>query len=107
MRALIFYDAGSNQSLDPAEPQSTSGLAQLPLIAIYDSLIGHDDLGNLIPRLATAWHSNADMTEFTMTLREDVTFHNGTTFDAAAVVANIARSKALGLKAGTSACGIS
>lgn len=100
--ALIFYDAGSNQSLDPAEPQSTSGLAQLPLIAIYDSLIGHDDLGNLIPRLATEWHSNTSMTEFTMTLREGVTFHDGTTFDAAAVVANIARSKALGLKAGTS-----
>ena len=34
--ALIFYDASGNQSLDPAEPQSTSGLAQLPLIAVYD-----------------------------------------------------------------------
>ena len=99
---LVFYDAGSNQSLDPAEPQSTSGLAQLPLIAIYDSLVGHDDLGNLIPRLATAWHSNADMTEFTMTLREGVLFHDGTVFDATAVAANIARSKSLGMKAGTS-----
>ena len=100
--ALIFYDAGSNQSLDPAEPQSTSGLAQLPLIAIYDSLIGHDDLGNTIPRLATEWHSNADMTEFTMTLRQGVLFHDGTKFDAAAVAANIARSKSLGTRAGTS-----
>ena len=100
--SLIFYDASANQSLDPAEPQSTSGLAQLPLMAIYDSLIGHDDIGNLIPRLATSWQSNADMTEFTMTLRQGVTFHDGTPFDAAAVAANIARSKSLGMKAGTS-----
>ena len=99
---LIFYDASSNQSLDPAEPQSTSGLAQLPLIAIYDSLVGHDDVGNLVPRLATAWQSNSDMTEFTLTLREAVLFHDGTVFDAAAVAANIQRSKSLGMKAGTS-----
>src|SRR5689334_10012834 len=65
---LVFYDASGNQSLDPAEPQSTSGLAQLPLIAIYDSLIGQDDAGALVPRLATAWRYNADLTGFTLTL---------------------------------------
>ncbi len=99
---LIFYDTSANQSLDPAEPQSTSGLAQMVLIALYDSLIGQDDAGNLIPRLAVSWSSNADMTTFTMRLRDGVTFHDGTKFDAAAVAANLARSKDLGLRAGSS-----
>ena len=100
--ALIFHDASGNQSLDPAETQSTSGLAQLPLIAIYDSLTGHDGAGNLIPRLATAWNYNTDLTVFTLTLRQGVTFHDGTAFNAAAVAANLERSKQLGSRAGTS-----
>ena len=99
--ALIFFDASGNQSLDPAEPQSTSGLAQLPLIAIYDSLVGLDAPGNLVPKLALSWRYNADLTEFTLTLRPGVTFHDGTKFDAAAVAANLARGKALGTRAGT------
>ncbi len=98
---LVMYDASGNQSLDPAEPQSTSGLAQLPLIAIYDSLVGQEDDGKLVPRLATAWRYNADLTEFTLTLRSGVTFHDGTPFNAAAVAANLERSKMLGSKAGT------
>jgi peptide/nickel transport system substrate-binding protein len=98
---LVFYDASGNQSLDPAEPQSTSGLAQLPLIAIYDSLIGQDDASALVPRLATAWRYNADLTEFTLTLRQGVVFHDGAKFDAAAVAANLERAKALGSRAGT------
>jgi peptide/nickel transport system substrate-binding protein len=99
--SLVFYDASGNQSLDPAEPQSTSGLAQLPLIAIYDSLVGQDDAGVLVPRLATAWRYNVDLTEFTLTLRKGATFHDGTKVDAAAVAANFARYKALGSRAGT------
>ena len=99
--SLIFYDVGGNQSLDPAEPQSTSGLAQLPLIAIYDSLVGHDDAGRLRPRLAQSWAYNADLTEFTLTLRAGATFHDGSAVNAAAVAANLERSKALGTKAGT------
>src|SRR3954464_9094083 len=75
---LIFYDASGNQSLDPAETQSTSGLAQLPLIAIYDSLVGLSDTGVLRSRLATSWKYNQDLTEFTLTLRKGATFHDGT-----------------------------
>ncbi len=39
----------------------------------------------LVGRLATAWKANADNTEFTFTLRDGVTFHDGTPFTAAAV----------------------
>ena len=40
------------------------------------------------PWLATAWTANADFTTWTITLRDGVTFHDGTPFDADAVVAN-------------------
>ena len=39
-----------------------------------------------VPSLATEWESNDDLTEWTFTLRPDVTFHDGSTFDANDVV---------------------
>ncbi|MBT0770085.1 ABC transporter substrate-binding protein [Kineosporia sp. J2-2] len=45
----------------------------------------------LVGRLATQWKANDDNTEFTFTLREGVTFHDGTAFDAAAVKASFDR----------------
>ena len=38
------------------------------------------------PILATSCDANADLTEFTCNLREGVTFHDGSTFDANDVV---------------------
>ena len=43
------------------------------------------------PQLATAWTWSEDGLTLTMDLREGVTFHDGTPFNAAAVVANIER----------------
>lgn len=40
------------------------------------------------PWIATAWTVNDDATEYTFTLRDDVTFSDGTKLDAAAVAAN-------------------
>lgn len=40
------------------------------------------------PWIATAWQVNADATEYTFTLRDDVTFSDGTKLDAAAVAKN-------------------
>ncbi len=55
---------------------------------IYDSLLGYEFGGVApIPALATEWSSNTDGSEWTFTLREGVTFHNGATFDANDVVA--------------------
>jgi len=55
---------------------------------IYDALLGYEFGGVApIPALATAWEPNTDATEWTFTLREGVTFHNGATFDANDVVA--------------------
>lgn len=60
---------------------------------IYDPLFRLDSEGELLPILATGYSYNEDGTELTVTLREGVTFHDGTPFDAAAVVANLERLK--------------
>jgi peptide/nickel transport system substrate-binding protein len=97
---LIYFDAVSNQTLDPREPQNNSSFAQGPLMAIFDSLVRLDASGEPTPGLAQSWEYNADLTEFTMTLRPGVTFHDGSKFDAAAVAINLERSTALGNRAG-------
>jgi len=97
---LIYYDAVSNQTLDPQEPQNNSSFAQGVLMAVYDSLVRLDASGEPKPGLATSWRYNEDLTEFTLTLRHGVIFHDGTPFNAAAVAKNFERSMALGPKAG-------
>jgi len=58
---------------------------------VYDSLLGYEFGGVApVPALATAWEPNTDATEWTFTLREGVTFHNGATFDSNDVVATYA-----------------
>ena len=39
---LIYFDAVSNQTIDPQEPQNNSSFAQGPLMAIYDLLVRLD-----------------------------------------------------------------
>ncbi len=97
---LVYFDAAANATLDPVEPQSNSSVAQPMLMAIFDSLVKLTDTGEPIPGLALSWKYNADLTEFAMTLRPGLTFHDGTKLDAAAVKRNLERSIALGKRAG-------
>ena len=97
---LIYFDAVPNQTLDPREPQNNSSFAQGALMAIYDSLIRLDAAGEPTPGLATAWDYNADLTAFTLTLRQGATFHDGSKFDAAAAILNFERAIALGNRVG-------
>ncbi|MGN6409064.1 MAG: ABC transporter substrate-binding protein [Curtobacterium sp.] len=53
-----------------------------------EELTALDD-GKPVPALAKSWTTSNDGTTLTFTLRDDVTFTDGTPFDAAAVVANI------------------
>ena len=53
-----------------------------------EELVGLDD-GKPTPELATKWSTSDDGKTLTFTLRDDVTFTDGTPFDAAAVVSNI------------------
>lgn len=54
---------------------------------ITEALLSYEIGGTAVePGLATACEANADLTEWTCTLRKDVKFHNGFTLDAADVV---------------------
>lgn len=55
-----------------------------------ESLVSLDADGEVIPWLATEWQEGEDGLTWEFSLREDVTFTDGTPFDAAAVAANIA-----------------
>ena len=57
--------------------------------AIYDTLLNTAADGSPMPNLATKWSYNSDNTVLTLTLRDDVTFTDGTKFDADAVKANV------------------
>ncbi|GAA2219812.1 ABC transporter substrate-binding protein [Promicromonospora sukumoe] len=55
-----------------------------------ESLVSLDEDGEVVPWLATEWDASDDGLEWEFTLRDDVTFTDGTPFDAEAVAANIA-----------------
>ena len=61
---------------------------------IYDSLMKFDADRKLQPNLAQSVTSNADGTVWTITMRPDVTFQDGTPADAEAVKLNIETRKA-------------
>ncbi len=59
---------------------------------IYDTLVYRDSLSHaFVPGLAARWDISADGLSYTFQLRRDVTFHDGSRFDAAAVARNIER----------------
>ena len=58
--------------------------------AVFDTLITQDD-GKFYPGLAKAWSHNDDFTEWTLELRDDVTFHDGSKFNAEVVKYNFER----------------
>ncbi|MER7186978.1 ABC transporter substrate-binding protein [Streptomyces hyaluromycini] len=55
---------------------------------VFDSLVSQDAAGKFHPWLATKWEISDDYRSYTFHLRKDVTFSDGTRFDAAAVKAN-------------------
>ncbi|HYM68377.1 MAG TPA: ABC transporter substrate-binding protein [bacterium] len=58
---------------------------------LYDRLLDADEKENLRPMLATTWSVSKDGLTYTLKLRRDVKFHDGTPFNAAAVKFNFER----------------
>lgn len=56
---------------------------------VTDKLVYVDGEGNVSPWVAESWEQNDDATEYTLHLKDGVTFSDGTPVDAAAVVANL------------------
>ncbi|MGY1735778.1 ABC transporter substrate-binding protein [Geodermatophilus sp. SYSU D00684] len=63
--------------------------------AVYDTLLRLDENGEPAANLVTEWSFDETNTRLSLTLRDDVTFTDGTPFDAEAVKANLesARTK--------------
>lgn len=55
---------------------------------VLDSLVSHTDDGQIVPWIATDWEVSDDGLVWTLTLRDDVQFTDGTALDAEAVAYN-------------------
>ncbi|WP_254593104.1 ABC transporter substrate-binding protein, partial [Prescottella equi] len=65
------------------------------LTPVFDRLVMEDVGDALVPGLATEWKFSEDGAFLDLTLREGVTFHDGSVFDAETVAANIRRGQTL------------
>lgn len=82
---LRFVEFSPPSSLNPAASQTAQSAYHFPH---YDTLTIQDENLKVQPNLATGW-TKADINTWEMTLRDDVTFHDGTPFNAEAAVANM------------------
>jgi peptide/nickel transport system substrate-binding protein len=85
---LVFMQNAEPISLycaDETDGESLSACQQ-----VVEPLLGYDLEGGVVPKLATGCESNEDATVWTCTLREGVTFHDGSEFEATDVVASFA-----------------
>lgn len=93
--ALIMCVNNQPNNIDPHV--GSSNPEQEIQTAGYETLVAYDKgTYDLIPSLATAWESNDDYTQLTLTIREGVTFHDGSTLDSEVVKAALERSMAIG-----------
>ncbi|QMU98389.1 ABC transporter substrate-binding protein [Microbacterium esteraromaticum] len=89
---LVWAIEGANLSAGHMDPQTSqldvSGMVQRQVL---DSLVFQEEDGSFSPWLAESWTVSEDGRTYTFELRDDVTFSDGTAFDAAAVKANFDR----------------
>jgi len=89
-KTFIFGRGGDSVQLDPAVV--TDGESFRVTGQILEPLFQYEDGGTgPIPALATGWEVSDDNLTWTITLREGVKFHDGTDFNADAVVLNYER----------------
>jgi peptide/nickel transport system substrate-binding protein len=82
---------GWAEPVDTLNPAATGARDVGPIdVNIFDTLVWLTPDLKVTPDLATKWTVSDDHETYTFTLRQGVTFHDGTPFDADAVVANIA-----------------
>ena len=87
---LVFAQSADAGTLDPAVETSANSLQ--PIYHIYEGFTDFEPgTTTPTPRLATDWEASEDGLEWTFFLREGVTFHDGTPFNADAVVFNFER----------------
>jgi peptide/nickel transport system substrate-binding protein len=88
--SIVFGLTLGASGFDPHIHQSSE--LGIVLRQVYDTLVYRDpNTREFVPGLATNWTISSDNQSYTFTLRQDVTFHDGTPFNAAAVAANLDR----------------
>jgi peptide/nickel transport system substrate-binding protein len=87
-----FGQSGDITVLDPWNV--TDGNSLLVTRQIYESLVDYEPTGfKIVPKLAETWSASADGKTWTFNLRKGVKFHDGTDFNADAVVLNFERAR--------------
>lgn len=76
------------RGFDPIEAGFLVSRARSHIMAIEERLFDADEQGNLIPELGLSAISSDDGKSWTLKLRQGVSFHDGTPFNADAVVAH-------------------
>lgn len=84
-RTLIYGRGDDSVTLDPADAED--GESVKIITNVFDTLVHYaDDSAQLVPALATEWSVSEDGRRWSFKLREGVEFHDGSVFDADAVV---------------------
>ncbi len=87
---LVFGRGGDSVGLDPAF--ETDGNSFMICDNVYDQLVLYaDESTDIVPGLATSWDISPDGLTYTFHLRKGVKFHDGTDFNADAVVFSLGR----------------
>jgi peptide/nickel transport system substrate-binding protein len=81
---LVYALASESDGWDPTSNRWATDGTQAAL-TFYDALTAYAADGSVEPFLAESLEPNADFTEWTITLRPDITFHDGTPLSAEAV----------------------
>ena len=87
---LIFGRGGDSVGLDPAHEEDGESFKVCE--NIYDTLVQYQDESTEVePALAESWESSEDALTWTFHLRKGVEFHDGTDFNADAVLFSLNR----------------
>jgi peptide/nickel transport system substrate-binding protein len=82
-QTLTYVMAGGWDTLDPN--RTTFFRVGRTMIHVVEPMLWQVAPGEFAPGLVTEWSVNGDATAYTLKLKEGVTFHDGTPFNAAAV----------------------
>ena len=80
----------SGRNLGPGNPHDYS-TSMVVLDLLYEPLVRYDSNGDIQPSLAESWEISDDGLTWTFNLRQGVTFHDGTPFNAESVKWNMER----------------